>query len=89
MTFAKRQTLMMILMITLGLAFAFSVFTAARSQTATTPRGPFMIAGGDKMMVWRIDQSTGMISYCMRDSVSTDPKFITQRAPYCSAWSQN
>ena len=84
----KRQALMMITMITLGLVFAFSVFTVARSQTTATPRGPYMIAGGDKMMVWRVDQSTGMISYCMRDSVSTDPKFITQRAPYCSAWSQ-
>ena len=87
MNLAKRQTLMMIMMITLGLAFAFSVFTAARSQTPVATRGPYMIAAGDKMMVWRIDQSTGMVSYCMRDSVSTDPKFIQQRAPYCSAWS--
>lgn len=88
MQIARRQTLMMIVMIALGLAFAFSVFTVAQSQTAqATPRGPYMIAGGDRMMVWRVDQSTGMVSYCLRDSVSSDPKFILQRAPYCSAWS--
>lgn len=84
---AKRQTLMMLVMIALGLAFSISAFTVARSQNAVAPRGPYMIAGGDKMMVWRIDQATGMVSYCMRDTVSTDPKFIQQRAPYCSVWS--
>ncbi len=89
MTLKQRQSLMMIMMmITLGLVLAVSVFTVAQSQNAITTRGPYMIAGGDKMMVWRIDQSTGAISYCMRDSVSTDPKFITQRAPYCSTWGQ-
>lgn len=88
MNTAKRQTLMMIMMIALGLVFAFSAITVARSQSAATPRGPYMIAGGDKMMVWRIDQATGMVSYCMRDTVSMDPKFIIQRAPYCSTWSQ-
>lgn len=88
MTSAKRQTLMMIVMIALGLAFSISAFTIAYSQNTATPRGPYMIAGGDKMMIWRIDQSTGMISYCMRDTVSMDPRFIIQRAPYCSTWSQ-
>jgi hypothetical protein len=89
MTVTQRQSLLMVAMIVMGLVFAVSIFTVARSQSNTiTTRGPYMIAAGDKMMVWRIDQSTGAISYCMRDSVSTDPKFITQRAPYCSTWGQ-
>lgn len=75
-------------MVSLGLALAFPFFNKAFSQTEIATRGPYMIAGGDKTMIWRIDQATGKVSYCMRDSVSMDPKFIQTRAPYCSAWSQ-
>lgn len=84
-----RQTLLVtVLILLLGVTGAFSFFTAAQSQTPAAVRGPYMLAAGDKMMVWRIDQTTGKVSYCMRDSVSTDPKFISVRAPYCSAWSE-
>lgn len=78
----------MILTIALGLVLAFLLFSKAFSQTETPLRGPYMLAGGDKMMIWRIDQGTGKVSYCMRDSVSSDPQYIRTRAPYCSAWSQ-
>lgn len=78
----------MIAAVSLGLAFAFSLFDKAFSQTEIPTRGPYMLAAGDKMMVWRIDQTTGKVSYCMRDSVSMDPQFLRTRAPYCSAWSQ-
>ena len=50
------------------------------------PKGPFMIAGGNQAMIWRIDQSTGLVSYCIRDIVSNDPALLKQRPPICSAW---
>lgn len=83
-----RLVLMIALVLVFGCVGAFSYFSAAQSQTQAAIRGPFMLASGDRMMVWRIDQSTGRVSYCMRDSVSTDPKYIATRAPYCSAWSE-
>ena len=84
-----RRTLLMIV-IAAGLAFSFSAFlNTAQSQTPPAEtRGPYMIASGDKLMVWRIDQATGKVSYCMRDTQSTDPRFIATRRPFCSAWSE-
>lgn len=85
----KRQSVLMIVMVVLGLAFAASFFSSAFSQSeAVETRGPYMIAGGDKMMVWRIDQATGRVSYCQRDTVSMDAQFIRTRPPACSAWSR-
>lgn len=51
--------------------------------------GPFMIAGGGAQLVWRIDQSIGAVSYCVRDTVSVSRRAIRDNdlAPYCSAWS--
>jgi hypothetical protein len=68
--------------------FSF-VIDKAYSQTdvAPAPRGPFGISASDQM-VWRIDQASGRVSYCIRDTSSMDPKYIATRAPYCSAWSQ-
>ncbi len=65
-------------------------FNTAQSQEAAVAatRGPYMIAGGDRFSIWRIDQATGRVSYCMRDTQSMDPKFIATRPPFCSAWSQ-
>lgn len=84
-----RRTLLMTVIAT-GLAFSFSAFLN-KAQSQTTPpetRGPYMLAAGDKLMVWRIDQATGKVSYCMRDTQSSDPQYIKQRRPYCSAWSE-
>lgn len=88
MTKRHRLVLMIACVLIMGCVGAFSMFTIAQSQTQAAVRGPFMLANGDRLMVWRIDQSTGRVSYCMRDSVSTDPKFIATRAPFCSAWSE-
>jgi hypothetical protein len=88
MNSAQRQSLKLTVMVVLGLAFAFSAFTVARSQsTAADVKGPFMLAGGDRTMVWRIDQSTGKVSYCTRDTASTDQKYLETYSPYCSGWS--
>jgi hypothetical protein len=69
---------------------AFSYFNKAVSQDQAGVRGPFMLAsaGEDRISVWRIDQATGRVSFCIRDTQSQDPKFIATRAPFCSAWSQ-
>jgi hypothetical protein len=88
MILRERQSLKLILMIVLGLAFAFSAFTVARSQTNDV-RGPFMLAGGDRTMIWRIDQATGKVSFCTRDTASTDSKYLATYSPYCSNWSPN
>lgn len=66
-------------------ALYFGGNTQAISQN-NGPRGPYMIARGDDNYAWRIDQATGMVSFCIRDTQSTDRKFIKQRGPYCSAW---
>jgi hypothetical protein len=87
MSLAERQSLKLILMIVLGLAFAFSVFTVARSQSGNDVRGPYMLAGGDRTMIWRIDQATGKVSFCTRDTVSTDKQYLATYQPYCSGWS--
>lgn len=85
----RRRTLLMMGIALLFTGFGvFSFLASAQSQTPPMVRGPFMLAGGDKMMIWRIDQATGKVSYCMRDSISTDPKFIVSRPPYCSSWSE-
>ncbi len=52
------------------------------------PRGPFTLARGDDNFVWRIDQATGLMSYCYRDTSSLDRALIKQRPPYCSGWGQ-
>lgn len=89
MTFTKRQSLMLITMIALGLAFAFLVFTKAQSQNAElVSRGPYMLAGGDRTMIWRIDQGTGQVSFCTRDTNSQDRTYLPSYSPFCSAWSK-
>ena len=51
------------------------------------PRGPFTVsASSDQNFVWRIDQATGLVSYCYRDSTSLDRTLIRNRPPYCSGW---
>lgn len=77
----------------LATALIVSLATTAHAQTSPIssdtavpqPRGPYNIAA-DNNIVWRIDQSTGLISYCLRDTVSNDPGLIAQRPPLCSAW---
>jgi hypothetical protein len=76
-------------------AYSESVFDTPsvvqdKDQTSivTKKDGPYMIAGGDRNMIWRINQSTGQVSYCLRDTNSADPNLIATRAPFCSAWSE-
>lgn len=94
MTFNGGRKLFPIVMTGLAVAavFLLAVLTvnSAQSQSASAPpRGPFMMAAGDKYVVWRIDQSSGRVSFCTTNTQSTDEKFLATRAPFCSAWSNN
>lgn len=84
-----RRVLLIALMVVSALALFLAFQSAAQSQSdAAQPAGPFMISAYDRM-VWRVDQSTGRVSYCQTNTASTDPRFIATQAPYCSAWSSN
>ena len=74
-----------------ALTFTIAALTSAIlfSQPAVSQgRGPFALSGGNGPIVWRIDQSTGQVSYCYRGTPSEDMKQMKARPPYCSAWSQ-
>lgn len=65
-------------------AIVFAAFSPAISQQ----RGAgFMMASGSPAFAWRINTVTGSVSYCIRRSDSTDPVYIGQTPPVCSAWS--
>lgn len=85
----QRQSSALYWMIAFVLMSVFFAFQPAQSQTIPPEtRGPYMIAQADRLTVWRVDQSTGKVSYCIRDSMSTDPNYIKTRRPFCSAWSE-
>jgi hypothetical protein len=87
MTFTMGRLFVVAFVAALAALFLSSVFNQAQSQD-TGKRGPFMISAGfDRMVVWRVDQATGAVSYCMRDSVSTDRRYIATHGAFCSAWS--
>ena len=76
----------------IAIALSIASFSAhAQSLSAETsapaPRGPFGVSA-DQNIAWRIDQTTGAISYCIRDTNSNDAALIAQRPPICSAWSR-
>lgn len=75
------------LMLLLAIVGIFMGAQQAHTQATPSPlKGPFMVGGGNQNMAWRIDQGTGQISFCVRDSISNDPVLIRQRPPICSAW---
>jgi hypothetical protein len=69
--------------LTIGLIIA-SFSSPATSQG----RGGYMIASDGGQFVWRVNTSTGEISYCIRRDSSLDPRFIASRPPSCSAQTQ-
>jgi hypothetical protein len=86
-----RRLIMRVLLALTILLFALPATDSLAQQQQNAeqqPRGPFGIASGSQNTVWRIDQATGMVSYCMRDTISNDPGLVRSRAPICSAWSR-
>jgi hypothetical protein len=67
---------------------AIAIVTASFSPATSQGRGSsFMIASSGGSFVWRVNVSTGAVSYCVRRDDSTDEKFVAKRAPFCSAQS--
>ncbi|PCI01939.1 MAG: hypothetical protein COB76_00085 [Alphaproteobacteria bacterium] len=68
-----------------------AIFAASFSPATSQGRGSsYMIAGGgtNGQFIWRVNVSTGAVSYCVRRDNSTDEKFIKTRPPFCSAESR-
>lgn len=71
--------------IVLAAAIVFASFNAAESQG----RGAgFMMASGSAAYGWRINTTTGAVSYCVRRTDSTDPVYLSENAPTCSAFTK-
>ncbi|NBX67280.1 MAG: hypothetical protein EBQ96_09835 [Proteobacteria bacterium] len=69
----------------LAIAIVFASFNTAESQS----RGAgFMMASGAAAFGWRINTSTGAVSYCLRRSDSTDPGYLAENPPVCSGWTK-
>jgi len=65
----------------LACAIVFASLNHADSQA----RGAgFMLASGGAQYAWRINTTTGAVSYCARRDNTVDPAIVTGRAPYCS-----
>lgn len=66
---------------------AAAILFAAISPAISQQRGAsFMMAAGSGSYSWRINTVTGSISYCLRRTDSSDPVYISQNPPICSAW---
>ncbi len=71
-----------------SIILAIALVTASFSPATSQGRGSsFMIASSGGQFVWRVNVSTGAVSYCVRRDDSTDQKFIQKRSPFCSAQS--
>lgn len=76
------QKTVLISSIILGVAIVASSFSPATSQG----RGAsYMVASDGNQFVWRVNVSTGAVSYCVRKDNSVDESFISKRPPFCSA----
>lgn len=71
-----------------AVVMAAAIVFAVSSPAVSQQRGAgFMVASDGRSFVWRVNTVTGAVSYCVRRSDSTDPAYITNNAPACSAWS--
>ena len=76
------QKTLIVMSLILGISIVVASFSPAISQGR--PSG-YMIAGDGGQFVWRVNTSTGAVSYCVRRDNSVDEKFIAKRPPFCSA----
>lgn len=69
----------------LAVAIVFASVNTAESQG----RGAgFMMAAGAASYGWRVNTSTGAVSYCVRRSDSVDPGYLAENPPVCSGWTK-
>ncbi|MCB1537645.1 MAG: hypothetical protein H6865_07255 [Rhodospirillales bacterium] len=69
------------------LVTACAIVFAALSPAVSQSRGAgFMMASGSAAYAWRVNTTTGAVSYCVRRSDSSDPTYILNNPPVCSGW---
>ena len=67
---------------------AVAILIASFSSPATSQgRGGYMVASDGRSFVWRVNTSTGEVSYCARRDDSLDASYMQSRPPFCSAQS--
>lgn len=73
--------------VVLSLAILFAAYSPAESQQGRADGYMIASSGTTGQFVWRVNTTTGAVSYCVRRDNSTDESFIASRPPYCSAGS--
>lgn len=68
----------------LAMAIVVAVLSPAESQRRADG---FMVASDGRALVWRVNTTTGAVSYCVRRSDSNDPGFVGEQTPICSKFS--
>ncbi len=70
-----------------SLIVAMAILFAANNPAESQARGAgFMMASGSSTYAWRVNTTTGAVSYCVRRSDSIDPAYIAANPPVCSGW---
>ncbi len=71
-----------------AVVIAAAIVFAAASPAVSQARGAgYMMAAGSSNYAWRVNTTTGSVSYCVRRSDSTDPEYIQRNPPSCSSFS--
>lgn len=68
----------------IALAIVVAAVTPAESQRRADG---FMVASDGRAYVWRVNTTTGAISYCTRESDTVSGGFVTSQTPVCSRFS--
>ncbi len=67
---------------------AAAIVIAALSPAESQRRADgFMVASDGRALVWRVNTTTGAVSYCTRRSDSNDPGYVAEQTPTCSRFS--
>lgn len=62
-----------------------AIVIAALSPAESQRRADgYMIASDGRALVWRVNTTTGAVSYCTRRSDSVDPGYVSEQTPTCS-----
>ncbi len=66
---------------------ASAIIFANISPVSSQSRGGayYTLAGDSGQFVWRLNMTTGELSYCARRDNTVDPTVMAKRPPYCSA----
>ncbi len=71
-----------------AVVLAVAIIIAALSPAESQSRGSgYMAASDGRALVWRINTTTGAVSYCTRRSDSVDPGYVSEQTPACSKFS--